>query len=289
MPAPILKRNPFDGKVDIPRLPCHNVNMARFTDPPPFPPHWLEALQALDVRWQGGDAATQSDIDEALALWRQRLHRPPEPDEEWFDIVDATGEPLGLMAPRWFAHLTGLRHRVVHVLCTTPQGLLVLQMRSHRRPDWAQHFSTTAAGHVKAGETWQQAALAEIEEEVGLTRTHLSQWLATDALVPVGAPYLGRKRQERHPTFLNGLPMLDWQVNQIFTGEITAWGLTAIHFDDGEVDGVYLTPPKEVARLVQQRDPSLAPNLFEVFPRWQQFHAGVFQSRGKLSNDALAE
>jgi len=244
--------------------------MAKHTDPTPFPPKWLSDISELDARWQGGDHATQAEIDEALALWRSRLQYPEQTNEEVFDIVDAQGEPLGLTAPRWFAHLTGLRHRVIHVLLETPQGFLVLQMRSHRRPDWKQRFSTTAAGHVKAGESWQQAALAEIEEEIGLKVAELEFWLAEDALIPVGKPYVGRKRREQHTGMLRGLPMLDWQVNQIFTGQLTSWGLSAIQFEDGEVDGVYLTPPAEVNRLVQEGSSLLAPNVFEVFPRWLQ-------------------
>ena len=244
--------------------------MAKFTDPPPYPPAWVDELNELDARWHGGDAATQTEIYEALAVWRPRMKLPWHEGEEWFDIVDAAGEPLGLTAPRWFAHLTGLRHRVVHILLSTPQGFLLLQMRSHRRREWQRRFSTTAAGHVKAGETWMQGALSELEEEIGLKMADRTLWLVEDELIPVGEPYMGRKRREQHQGVLGDMPFWDWQVNQIFTGHITAWGLAAISFDDGEVDGVYLTPPAEVARMVQERDPYLAPNVFEVFPRWMQ-------------------
>ena len=244
--------------------------MARFTDPTPYPPAWLEDLRSLVDRWQGGDAVTQAEIDASLALWRERLQRSENAREEWFDIVDATGDLLGLTAPRWFAHLTGLRHRVVHVLLTSPQGLLALQVRSHRRPDWPNRLTTTAAGHLKAGQGWLEGAFSEIEEEIGLRYEDRHRWLAEGTLIPVGGPYLSARRIEYHPALLNGLPLVDWQVDQIFTGALTAWGLGAIRFDDGEVDGVCLTPPEEVARLVQSNDERLAPNLPVVFPRWQE-------------------
>ena len=223
----------------------------------------------LEARWQGGDNATQAEIDEALQIWRPRLSYRATPEEEWFDIVDEMGHELGLQAPRWFAHLTGLRHRVVHVLLTTPQGLLALQMRSHRRPDWPERISTTVAGHVKAGESWEQGAFSEIQEEIGLRVEDRYRWLAETVLKRVGEPYAGPRRVEHHPHLLQGLPMVDRQVNQIFTGTITAWGLATLRFDDGEVDGIYLASPDEVARLVRNRDQRLAPNLFTVFERWQ--------------------
>ena len=239
--------------------------MTRQTDPTQFPPPWLHELDALEARWRGGDAATQSEIDEALALWRARLHRPATPDEEWFDIVDARGEPLGLTAPRWFAHLTGLRHRVVHVLLTTPQGLLALQMRAHDKPEWPDRLDTTVGGHLKAGQDWDQGVLGEIEEEIGLSPADIHRWLAETMLIPVGEPFERYNRDETLP------PIRNRQVNRIFTGALSAWGLAHLRFADGELDGMYLTLPQTARRMVESGDDRIAPGLRNVFPHWWAF------------------
>ena len=233
---------------------------------------WIAELNALAARWQGGDAASQADIDEAVFLWRQRLKQPATSGEEWFDIVDAAGVPLGLTAPRWFAHLTGLRHRVVHVLLTTPQGLLVLQMRAHTKDEWPDHLSTTVAGHLKAGQDWNDGVLSEVEEEIGLAPADRHRWLAQTRLLPVGGPFehVGRERDPARQR--DSLLQIDRQVNQIYTGVLTAWGLAHVRFADGEVDGLYLTTPLEAKRLVDGRDPLIAPGLLGVLPRWWTYY-----------------
>ncbi len=242
--------------------------MSKFTDPIPFPPAWLAELDALEARWQGGDAATQADIDETLALWRRRLQHPPAPGEEQFDIVDATGEPLGLIAPRWFSHLTGLRHRVVHVLLTAPQGMLVLQMRSHDKDEWPHRLDTTVAGHLKAGQDWEMGLASEIHEEIGLAPEDRHRWLAETLLTPMGGPFERYNREETLP------PVRNRQVNRVFTGTLSAWGLAHVTFADGEVDGLYLTTPEETRRLVSASDSLAAPSLRGVFPIWQRFRQG---------------
>ncbi len=246
--------------------------MSKFTDPVPFPPAWLAELDALEARWQGGDAATQADIDESLAVWRRRLNRPPRPDEERFDIVNAAGEPLGLLAPRWFAHLTGLRHRVVHVLLTTPQGLLALQMRAHDKPEWPDRLDTTVGGHLKAGQSWEAGVMTEINEEIGLAPEDRHRWLAETLLTPVGGPFERYNRDEGAP------PIRNRQVNQIYTGTLSAWGLAHLHFADRELDGMYLTTPAEAQRLVESGDPRVAPGLRGVFPIWLRFVADAPRS-----------
>jgi hypothetical protein len=225
-------------------------------------PAWLAELESLAARWQGGDATTQPEIQEALALWRERLQLPASPGEEWFDIVNAAGEPTGLQAPRWFAHLTGLRHRVVHVLLMTPQGLLALQMRSHTKPEWPDRLDTTVGGHLKAGQTWHAGVLEEIHEELGLAPADIHRWLGQTQLIPVGAPFERYKWDPATPHLRNR------QVLQLFTGQITAWGLAHLHFADHELDGLYLTPPDEARRLVETRPDRIAPGLRTVFPHW---------------------
>jgi isopentenyldiphosphate isomerase len=239
--------------------------MAKFTDPIPFPPDWLRELDELEARWQGGDTVSQTEIDEALAVWRVRLERPKTVGEEQFDIVDSRGHPLGLTAPRWFAHLTGLRHRVVHVLLTTPQGLLAVQMRSHSRPEWPDRLDTTVAGHLKAGQDWWAGVASEVHEEIGLAPEDRQRWLAETMLTPVAEPFERYNRDDIMP------PIRNRQVNRIFTGTLSAWGLAHITFSDGEVDGLYLTMPAELERLLRDEPDRIAPSLRGVFPICRDF------------------
>lgn len=200
-----------------------------------------------------------------LSVWRERLARPQPPDEEWLDVVTAGGERLGWAAPRWFCHLTGLRHRVVHCFLTTPQNLLILQMRSHDKAEWPSLFDTTVGGHVKAGQGWREGALNEIEEEIGLPATATDLWLQDGGPLVAGPLFeryaAGQVRQD------SKLLMRNRQVNQIFGGQLSGWGLSHLHFRDGELAGVYLCRPEEARRMLEA-DFLIAPGLRHAFGRW---------------------
>lgn len=209
-------------------------------------------LLALAHAWEGGDRASGAEIEEALGWLRPRLRRPASPREERFDVVDLGGEPLGWSAPRWLCHLTGLRHRAVHVLLTTPQGLWALQVRSHRKPHWPGHLDVSASGHLKQGQGWLEGAASELEEELGLVGVELA---------PLGEAY------ERHDP--PSLPqwMHNWQVNRSFVGVLTGEALGRVRFVDGEADGLLLCAASEVARRVGLGD-KVAPGLRDTFALW---------------------
>ncbi|NOZ70773.1 MAG: NUDIX domain-containing protein [Chloroflexi bacterium] len=228
--------------------------------PYPIHPAWRAELALWNERWQGGDTATPAEITEVLAQWRQRLDRPSRPDEEQFDIVDAAGNPLGITAPRWFCHLTGLRHRVVHVYFTSPQGLLLLQMRARNKDTWPLLFDTTVGGHLKAGQDWMDGVLSETEEELGLATAEIEVWLGS-GLVRIGTPY------ERYDVKEGDLPIYNRQINQLYAGELSPWGLAHLRFADGEVAGIYLCHAEEARRMVEGNE-RVAPGLRGSFGRW---------------------
>lgn len=233
---------------------------------------WPEELAALDAAWQGGDAIASDEVLVQLERWRLRLNRPALLNEEWLDVVSAAGEPLGWAAPRWLCHLTGLRHRVVHIFLTTPQDLLMLQMRGHDKAEWPSLFDTTVGGHVKAGQGWREGALSEIEEEIGLAAVEVGQWLQGGRLVEASPTYerYGAARVHQDSDLL----LRNRQVNQIFGGQLTGWGLSHLHFRDGELAGAFLCRPEEARRMLEA-DFMIAPGLRHAFWRWWAWRAGA--------------
>ncbi len=232
---------------------------------PPFPQAWALAwtdeLALLDAQWQGGDSVPGSEIHQTLHEWRQRLQRPERSQEEWFDIVDASGQPLGTTAPRWFCQLTGLRCRVVHLFLTTAQDLLVLQIRAHDKPEWPSHLDTTVGGHLKAGQDWTGGVMAETAEEIGLQASEVERWLEGGKLLPVDDAYEYYGVDETFPA------MRSRQMKQIYAGQLTDWGLAHLHFADREVGALYLCKPEEAKRLLSAGS-MIAPGLQNTFPKW---------------------
>lgn len=60
-----------------------------------------------------------------------------------------------------------LSHRIVHVFVFNDKGDMALQMRGKNVSFCPLHWCT-AAGHVAAGESYEEAARREMKEEIGI-------------------------------------------------------------------------------------------------------------------------
>jgi isopentenyldiphosphate isomerase len=92
---------------------------------------------------------------------------------ELFDLVDATGAPLGRTKPRAAVHRDGDWHRAIHVWVihtAPPIARVILQRRSLAKDTWPGRVDVSVGGHLGAGET-PADALREAREEIGLTLT----------------------------------------------------------------------------------------------------------------------
>jgi len=67
--------------------------------------------------------------------------------------------------------VNNLRHRAVHVFIFNRAGELFLQKRSRWKDRHALLWDSSAAGHVNAGEDYDETAVRELEEELGVTAT----------------------------------------------------------------------------------------------------------------------
>lgn len=87
--------------------------------------------------------------------------------EEVFDIVNERDEVIG-QAPRSEVHAGKLLHRAVHVFVFNSRGDLLLQKRSALKDEYPLCFTSSSSGHLGAGETYDEAAPRELQEELGL-------------------------------------------------------------------------------------------------------------------------
>lgn len=89
------------------------------------------------------------------------------PHAEMLDVVDANDNVVG-RATRAEVHQWGLLHRAVHVFLFNPSGEVYVQRRSMSKDRFPGFLDSSAAGHVDPGETYQSAAVRELEEELGI-------------------------------------------------------------------------------------------------------------------------
>ena len=72
-------------------------------------------------------------------------------------------------APRAEVHGNNLRHRAVHLFIFNRAGELLLQKRSRWKDRHPNLWDSSAAGHVGAGEEYDETAVRELREELGIT------------------------------------------------------------------------------------------------------------------------
>src|SRR5438132_12540169 len=87
--------------------------------------------------------------------------------EESFSIVDEFDRVIG-SSPRSQVHANNLLHRAVHLLIFHSAEEVFLQLRSRRKDRHPLLWDSSAAGHVNAGEEYDQAAARELTEELGI-------------------------------------------------------------------------------------------------------------------------
>ena len=86
---------------------------------------------------------------------------------ELLDVVDENDNIIAVKT-RGEIHAEGLMHRAVHILVFNSAGELFLQKRSLSKDEQPGKWDSSAAGHVDSGESYDDCARREIEEELGI-------------------------------------------------------------------------------------------------------------------------
>jgi isopentenyl-diphosphate delta-isomerase type 1 len=160
--------------------------------------------------------------------------------DELFDVVDEQDRVTGQM-PRREVHARGLRHRAVHMLVVNRAGRVFLHKRSMQKDLFPGVWDSSAAGHVGAGEDYDDTALRELEEELGCRPERAPQRLfKIEARTETGQEFVWVYRVEAEGPFV-------LQSDEIERGD---W-----------------FSPAEIDRWVADRPQELAPALIFFWPR----------------------
>jgi isopentenyldiphosphate isomerase len=94
---------------------------------------------------------------------------PPDPGELLTRVSDDDSVVLGPVERRLVHGNPELVHRSAHVLIVHPaDGTLLLQKRSALKDTQPGKWDTSVGGHVSFGQSYEEAALREAEEELGI-------------------------------------------------------------------------------------------------------------------------
>jgi isopentenyldiphosphate isomerase len=95
--------------------------------------------------------------------------------EEYLDVVNENNRVIGRES-RSVIHRTGLWHRGVHIFLFTPERKLLVQQRSLRQLS-PNLLDCSVSEHLKAGESYPDAARRGLREELGIEQISLKQIL----------------------------------------------------------------------------------------------------------------
>ena len=124
--------------------------------------------------------------------------------DELIDILDSDGNTTGKTCLKSVAHQNGYFHATVHIWFYTKNEKILLQKRAPTKKVFPNLWDISVAGHIGAGEKFENAALREVQEEIGLS-------LSKDDLIKIGT----RKHEVSHD---NGIQ--DNEFHHVFIAEL---------------------------------------------------------------------
>ena len=100
--------------------------------------------------------------------------------QEILDIVDENNYVVGKDL-RSNIHLNNYFHRSVHIFVLNSKNELFVQKRKKDADSYPGYYDSSASGHVLAGETYEEAAIRELGEELNLKNINLKKLNIFDA------------------------------------------------------------------------------------------------------------
>ncbi|NWF64586.1 MAG: NUDIX domain-containing protein [Chloroflexi bacterium] len=161
--------------------------------------------------------------------------------DELLDIVNDNDEVTG-QAMRSVVHQRGLLHRGAHVFLFNEQGDLLIHKRSADRANSPSLWDCSVSEHVKAGESYHEAAIRGMREELGLEAGHIT--------------YQVKFQMEYGPN--------DFEISEIYEGKVDP-GL--VKFDPEEIAEIRFVNVKDLKAEIAQHEEQFC-SWFVKIMRW---------------------
>lgn len=87
---------------------------------------------------------------------------------EYIDVLDENGNKTGEIKSREEVHKKGLWHRTVHIWVVNSNKDILMQLRSPEKKSNPNKWTTSASGHLSAGDESLDGAIRELGEEIGI-------------------------------------------------------------------------------------------------------------------------
>ncbi|WP_418675134.1 16S rRNA (adenine(1518)-N(6)/adenine(1519)-N(6))-dimethyltransferase RsmA [Akkermansia sp.] len=242
-PRPVRELPPYDDRLmdELMRKAFSQRRKQLKKQLPPSPP-WDEVAASLGISPSARpeELNLAQWVDLARAYDSNPLKDVAQSGDELFDVVDELNQMTGTGTRREI-HEMDLRHRAVHMFLVNKHGAVLLQKRSMRKDRQPGRWDSSAAGHLDAGEDYDQAAVRELEEELGVTGCELRRIADFDA---------GEN---------NG-----WEFVALYEGRYTG----RVRFPAAEVDSVQWFTPEQIQAWVERRPQDFSSAFIPCWNAW---------------------
>lgn len=162
---------------------------------------------------------------------------------EILDVVNDNDIVIG-QETRAVVHQTGLQHRGVHVFLFTADGKMLAQKRSAERAACPSALDCSVSEHVKAGESYLEAARRGMKEELGLEGVEIKQ--------------LVKFKMNYGPN--------DNEISVLYQGAVEP---RKVSFDPVEIENVFYYRPHELRQMANEGRVKLC-GWFAELLRWHE-------------------
>lgn len=94
---------------------------------------------------------------------------------EFFDIVNESDEVIGKIKENEQKNIRPNQLRFINILIFNDENKILVPKRSSNRKIFPNCYDFSVGGHVNSGETYEQAAYRELEEELGIKNVELNK------------------------------------------------------------------------------------------------------------------
>lgn len=155
----------------------------------------------------------------------------------YVDHIDENDDVIAQIT-RQQAHDEFLLHRSVHILVENSKKEILVHIVGRNKRIFQLHFHTSAGGHVDAGDSYDEAAKRELEEELG---------------IQADLTYIGQFRQHVYP--------LENEICRVYLtqhdGPYSNW--------EKEAEGILFFPRADLDRLVALQPQLFTPTLKDAY------------------------
>ena len=167
--------------------------------------------------------------------------------EEKLDVLDENGEKTGETVSRKDAHEKGILHGASHTYIYRKNGEkieMLLQRRSHNKDSFPDCLDISSAGHMEAGLSFEETAIKELEEELGLK---IEKGELTGAF----------KQRFSNITEHNGKKFNNQEINEIYFLRRDDLDISKVELQEEEVSEVVWMDTEEITKRLEQEDKEL--------------------------------